>query len=70
MSLFTVWIDADSCPSLVRNHAIKMSNKYDLKIILAANKKIHCDTNFPYEMKICSAEKDAADNYIFESFQE
>lgn len=69
MSLFTVWIDADSCPSLVRNHAIKMSNKYDLKIILVANKKIHCDTNFPYEMKICTAEKDAADNYIFENVE-
>ena len=67
MSLFNVWIDADSCPSLVRNHAIKMSNKYNLKIILVANKKIHCDTNFPYEMKICSAQKDAADDYILEN---
>lgn len=67
MSLFNVWIDADSCPSLVRNHAIKMSNKYDLKIILVANKKIHCDTNFPYEMQICSKEKDAADDFILEN---
>ena len=67
MSLFNVWIDADSCPSLVRNHAIKMSNKYNLKIILVANKKIHCDTNFPYEMQICSKEKDAADDFILEN---
>ena len=67
MSLFNVWIDADSCPSLVRNHAIKMSNKYNLKIILVANKKIHCDTNFPYEMQICSKQKDAADDFILEN---
>ena len=67
MSLFNVWIDADSCPSLVRNHAIKMSNKYNLKIILVANKKIHCDTNSPYEMQICSKEKDAADDFILEN---
>ena len=67
MALFTIWIDADSCPSLVRNHAIKMSNKYDLKIILVANKKIHCNTNFPYEMQICSKEKDAADDFILEN---
>ena len=67
MPLFNVWIDADSCPSLVRNHAIKMSNKYNLKIILVANKKIHCDTNFPYEMQICSKEKDAADDFILEN---
>ena len=67
MSLFNVWIDADSCPSLVRNHAIKMSNKYNLKIILVANKKIHCDTIFPYEMQICSKQKDAADDFILEN---
>ena len=67
MALFTIWIDADSCPSLVRNHAIKMSNKYNLKIILVANKKIHCDTIFPYEMQICSKEKDAADDFILEN---
>ena len=67
MSLFTIWIDADSCPSLVRNHAIKMSNKYNLKIILVANKKIHCDTIFPYEMQICSKQKDAADDFILEN---
>lgn len=67
MALFTIWIDADSCPALVRNHAIKMAHKFDLKIILVANKKIHCETDFSYEMKVCPAQKDAADNYILEN---
>lgn len=67
MALFTIWIDADSCPSLVRNHAIKIAYKLKLNIILVANKNIHCETDFPYEMKICSAQKDAADDYILEN---
>jgi uncharacterized protein YaiI (UPF0178 family) len=61
----TIWVDADSCPSLVRNHTVKMGNKLGIKVVFAANKKIYCDTG-TYEMIVCSAEKDAADNYIFE----
>ena len=61
-----IWIDADSCPSLVRNHVIKIASKDKVKVFLAANKEIPCSKEFPYEMIICSTEKDAADNYIFE----
>ena len=67
MALFTIWIDADSCPSLVRNHAIKIAYKLKLNIILVANKNIRCETDFPYEMQICSKEKDAADDFILEN---
>ena len=62
----TIWIDADSCPSLVRNHTVKMGNRLGIKVVFAANKKISCDTG-SFEMIICEAEKDAADNYIFEN---
>lgn len=61
-----IWIDADSCPTLVRNHCVKMAAKYNLKISFVANKKINCDDPNPFEMIICNEEKDAADNYIFE----
>lgn len=44
-----------------------MAHKLDLNIILVANKNIHCKTDFAYEMKICSAQKDAADNYILQN---
>ena len=64
----TIWVDADSCPSLVRNHAVKMGNKLGLKVVFAANKKIGCDAAAgPFEMKICDSGKDAADNYIYEN---
>lgn len=61
-----IWIDADSCPLLVRNHSVKMAAKYNLSISFVANKNISCDENNPFEMIICTEEKDAADNYIFE----
>ena len=62
----TIWVDADSCPSLVRNHTVKIGNKLSLKVVFVANKKITCD-NGNFEMVVCQAEKDAADNYIFEN---
>ena len=61
----TIWVDADSCPSLVRNHAVKMGNKLGTKVVFAANKAIESSAGI-FEMVICSKEKDAADNYIFE----
>ncbi len=64
----TIWIDADSCPSLVRNHTVKIGNKLGLRVVFAANKKIGCEAAVGnYEMAICGSEKDAADNYIFEN---
>jgi len=62
----TIWVDADSCPSLVRNHTVKIGNKLGLKVVFAANKNISCESG-AFEMIICSEEKDAADNYIFEN---
>ncbi len=62
----TIWVDADSCPSLVRNHTVKIGNKLGLKVVFVANKKITCD-NGNFEMVVCQTEKDAADNYIFEN---
>ena len=62
----TIWVDADSCPSLVRNHTVKMGNKLGIRVVFAANKVITSDAG-QFEMTVCSAEKDAADNYIFDN---
>ena len=62
-----IWIDADSCPTLVRFHAQKIAHQNSLKISYVANKNIPCDTNFPCEMIICDQSKDAADNFIFDN---
>lgn len=65
-----IWIDADSCPALVRNHTIKIANQLGLEVTLVANKNIPCDRQFPFEMKIVTSEKDAADNFIFDNVKE
>lgn len=69
MSLLTIWIDADSCPAPVRNHAVKMGNKLNVQVVFVANKNIPCNINLPFTMKICGQEKDAADNFIFQNLQ-
>ena len=63
--MIQIWIDADSCPTLVRNHTVRIAAKHGIKVFFVANKNIPCDEK-PFEMIICQAEKDAADNYIFE----
>lgn len=62
-----IWVDADSCPVLVRNHAAKMGQKLSIKVNFVANKNIPNNTQFPVNMILCNQEKDAADNYIFEN---
>ena len=62
-----IWIDADSCPALVRNHTVKIAGRNNAEVIFVANRKITCTENAPFKMIVCSAEKDAADNYIYEN---
>ena len=64
LTLFRVWIDADSCPTMVRDFVLRYSNKLSLPVTFVANKKINSKEKINYEMIICAQEKDAADNYI------
>lgn len=59
-----IWIDADSCPTLVRNHVTKIAEKMNINVYFVANKEIKSENK--YQMIICENTKDAADNYIFE----
>ncbi len=62
-----IWIDADSCPVLIRNHVVKIGNKLSLNVNFVANKKISVQQEGKYKMIICEATKDAADNYIYDN---
>ena len=64
-----IWIDADSCPALVRNHTVKMAARNNAEIFFVANREIKCNEG-PFQMIICNQEKDAADNYIFDHVNE
>lgn len=54
----------------MRNHAVKTGSKLNLRVIFVANKNVPCDLKLPFEMKICSRQKDSADNYIFENVKQ
>ena len=61
-----IWVDADSCPLLVRNHTVKTAAQKNIGVSFVANKEVKCDEPFPFEMIITEQQKDSADNYILE----
>ena len=66
MQNVNIWLDADSCPALVRNHLAKMGKKLGLEVYFVANKNVPNNTEYPVNMIIIENQKDAADNYIYE----
>ena len=66
----SLWVDADSCPSLVRNYVVRMGMKYHLPVFFVANKNIPIEEKGEYKMIICKEGKDEADNYIYDNVHE
>ena len=64
-----IWVDADSCPLLVRNHVTEYGRKKGIKVFFVANKNISCDFPDLFTMIITDAQTDSADNYIFKHAQ-
>ena len=61
----TFWVDADSCPRLVRTYLVDYALKLQLKINFVANKKIPCHNEHEFfSMIVTESESQAADNYI------
>lgn len=60
----TVFIDADSCPSMVRDFVVEQCNSKNITVVFAANHEIPKKENQTFQMIICSQEKDSADDYI------
>ncbi len=60
-----VWIDADSCPLLVRNHVVRYCATRNIIVYFVANKQIECTQKGPFQMIVTDSTKDSADNYIF-----
>ena len=61
----TVWVDADSCPRLVRDYLINYTKKLKIAIKFVANHIIPQTMEHPlYEMILCAQGEGAADDYI------
>ncbi len=64
--MFTIWVDADSCPVSVREIILRFANRLKIKVIYVANRPIPTN-NSPYcSMILCDDSPDAADDYIVE----
>jgi uncharacterized protein len=59
-----IWIDADSCPRMVRSYILKYASRLTLPVTFVANHEIPASKYFTYEMVVCKKIQDAADNYI------
>lgn len=61
-----IWVDADSCPSIIRNYLIKLTESGKIELNFVANKIISEEKN-SIRMIVCESGKDSADNYIYEN---
>lgn len=60
-----VWIDADSCPRMVRDYLVRYTSRLLIPLSLVANRDIPLPGKSScLSMVICNATPDAADEYI------
>ena len=67
--MFSVWIDADSCPRSVRAYVFRYTQKHAVPLYFVANRQIPLpaqDTQHTSaQMIVCAPTDQAADDYIF-----
>ncbi|MDE5614587.1 MAG: DUF188 domain-containing protein [Treponemataceae bacterium] len=61
--MFSVWIDADSCPRQVREFVFRRTKKYSVPLFFVANREIPLPAGA--QMTVCEPTAQAADDYIF-----
>lgn len=60
-----VWVDADSCPRVVRSYLLKYTDKLVVPLVFVANRLIPVEKHHPLlRMVVCSKDNSAADDYI------
>lgn len=67
MIVFSIWVDADSCPIPVKDIIFRFCKRLSLKLIFVANHEIPMPKSPLFQMIVCDATPDAADNYIVEN---
>jgi uncharacterized protein YaiI (UPF0178 family) len=64
-----IWIDADACPSAVRDIVTKAALRLSLPVAFVANKQLNIPANSLYSFHLVPAGPDLADAYIVEHAQ-
>ncbi len=63
---FSVWVDADSCPVLVRDYVIRFAKRLLFRTFFVANREIGIPKQDNFAMIVAENHKDAADDLIVE----
>jgi len=63
--LIRIFIDADGCP--VKDEVYKVAERYQLPVVLVANKRLNLPLNPLLKMVVVQGEFDAADDWIVEN---
>ena len=75
--MFSVWIDADSCPKQVREYVFRCTQKNAVPLYFVANRELptsgfempNHQRDCIFSMIVCESTEQAADNYIFSHCQ-
>ena len=68
--MITVWVDADSCPKMVREYLSSYTEKLSLQLYFVANHQIPQNVvHSNFKMIVCQKESQAADDYIVNNAQ-
>lgn len=62
-----IYIDADGCP--VKDEVYKVAERYQLHVVVVANKRLTIPANSLFEMIVVSGGFDAADDWIVDNAQ-
>ena len=64
---FSIWVDADSCPIPVKDIIFRFCKRLQIKLIFVANHEIPMPKSQLFQIIVCDATPDAADNYIVDN---
>jgi uncharacterized protein len=65
MIMFKIYVDADSCP--VKQEINRVAGRYDLKVVLVANKALNIPEEGLVELVVVDNGQDAVDDWIAEN---
>ena len=61
-----IWIDADACPKVIKEHVYKIALSKNMSVILVANAQMWIPTSPLIRLIQVDQGADVADNYIIE----
>jgi uncharacterized protein YaiI (UPF0178 family) len=62
-----IWIDADACPKIIKEHVFNFSNRLQIPVTLVANSYLNIPSSPLLKLEIVKKGDDVADKYIIDN---